>query len=211
MAMAAARIDHVVRAVRDLDEAAVTLKNEFGLGSVVGGRHAGWGTGNRIVPLGPDYIELIAILDPEEAGRSFLGRHLMEQLEGGDGFIGWCVAVDDVERHAATLALDVTTGSRTRPDGTVLRWRSAGLQEAMVDPSVPFFISWDVPPELHPGRAAADHASSPKGISWIEVGTDALRLKDWLDGEQLPVRVVGGPPGVLGVGIATDSGEIVLR
>jgi hypothetical protein len=209
--MAAARIDHVVRAVDDLDEAAVALREEFGLDSVAGGRHTGWGTGNRIVPLGPDYIELIAVLDREEAALSFLGSHVLEQLEGGDRFIGWCVAVDDVEPHAARLGLEVTTGSRTRPDETVLRWRSAGLQEAMEDPSVPFFVAWDVPPELHPGRAAADHSVRPEGISWIEVGTDALRLKDWLDGEELPVRVVGGPPGVLGVGIATGSGEIVLR
>ena len=57
------RIDHVLYAVRDLDEAASRLATEWGLATSDGGRHPGHGTANRIVPLGSDYIELIAIVD----------------------------------------------------------------------------------------------------------------------------------------------------
>ncbi len=46
------RLDHVVFAVPDLDEAAVRFRGEFGLDSTEGGRHERWGTANRIVPLG---------------------------------------------------------------------------------------------------------------------------------------------------------------
>jgi hypothetical protein len=49
------RIDHVVYAVPDLDEAAVRLREAFGLDSV-GGRHERWGTANRIVPMGDQYL-----------------------------------------------------------------------------------------------------------------------------------------------------------
>jgi glyoxalase-like protein len=205
------RIDHVVYGVRDLESAASRMKQEFGLGSVSGGRHPGWGTANRIVPLGPDYIELLAVVDRAEAERDEVGRSLLAAMAEGDRFLGWCVAVEDLDAVAARLGLPVTAGSRERPDGTVLRWRSAGLKEALAEPSLPFFITWDGPLELHPGRAQADHTARPHGIDWLEIGGDALRLNEWLDGSKLPVRVVGGPPGVLAVGIAAEPDEIVVR
>jgi hypothetical protein len=121
------------------------------------------------------------------------------------------VSTDDIEGVAARLELTLTTGERERPDGTVLRWRSAGLDRALAEPSLPFFITWEGPEDLHPGRAEADHAAKPQGIAWLEIGGDALRLNDWLDGTVLPVRVVGGPPGVLAVGISSEPDEIVLR
>jgi len=63
-------IDHVVMAVRDLDDAGDRLLRDHGLASVPGGRHARWGTANRIVPLGEDYIELIGVVDGEQAART---------------------------------------------------------------------------------------------------------------------------------------------
>jgi hypothetical protein len=205
------QIDHVVYGVQDLEAAASRIREELGLGSVVGGRHPAWGTGNRVVPLGPAYIELLAVLDRNKAEENEFGRSLLEGVAGGDRFLGWCVSTDDVEAVAARLDLTLSTGERERPDGAVLRWRSAGLDRAMAEPSLPFFTTWDIPPELHPGRAEADHAVKPQGIAWLEIGGDALRLNDWLDGTELPVRVIGGPPGVLAVGIAAEPDEIVLR
>ncbi|HEY3209840.1 MAG TPA: VOC family protein [Actinomycetota bacterium] len=205
------QIDHVVYGVRDLEAAASRMKADFGLGSIPGGRHPGWGTGNWIVPLGPNYVELLAAVDKAEAERSELGRSLLAAVADGDRFLGWCVSTDDVETVAARLELPVVAGTRERPDGTKLRWRSAGLDRAMAEPSLPFFITWDVPDNLHPGRAEAGHIAPPQGIAWLEIGGDALRLNEWLDGFELPVRVVGGPPGVLAVGIAAEPDEIVLR
>lgn len=205
------QIDHVVYGVRDLEAAGARMKTDFGLGSVPGGRHPGWGTGNRIVPLGPNYIELLAAVDKSEAEGSELGKSLLAAVADGDRLLGWCVSTEDVDTIAARLELPVTAGSRKRPDGTVLRWRSAGLNRALAEPSLPFFITWDIPENLHPGRAESDHVASPRGIAWLEIGWDALRLNEWLDGSQLPIRVVGGPPGVLAVGIAAEPDEIVLR
>jgi hypothetical protein len=205
------KIDHVVYGVPDLEAAASRMKQEFGLGSVSGGRHPGWGTANRIIPLGPDYVELLAVVDGAEAEQDEIGRVLLAAVSEGDRFLAWCVSVEDIEGVAARLGLPVSAGTRERPDGTVLRWRSAGLKEALAEPSLPFFITWDIPAELHPGRARADHAVQPHGIEWLEIGGDALRLNEWLDGSTLPVRVVGGPPGVLAVGISADPDEIVVR
>jgi hypothetical protein len=204
------RIDHVVRGVPDLDSAGRWLEEEFGLASVVGGKHDGWGTGNRIVPLGGGYVELIGVVDDDAAAASPIGRVVAERVEEGDRWLCWCVATDDVEGTASRLGLEVDRGSRVRPDGTVLGWRSAGFPFALSNPTLPFFIAWEVPPNLHPGSGPAGHRIAPTGIAWIEVGDDP-RLAEWLRGEDLPVRTVAGPRGVLAVGISTTNGEVVLR
>jgi hypothetical protein len=201
-----------VYAVRDLDETAARLRRELGLDSVPGGRHPGWGTGNRIVPLGDDYIELIAVIDPDEAAGDPFGRAVLAAAEAGDRLLATSVATDDIEGVAARLGLEVRPGERARPDGTVLRWRSAGADDPRREPWLPFFITWDVPAEMHPGRARSGHGVRATGIAWVEVSGDAARLHRWLGGEELPFRVLDGAPGLRAVGLATAGGvEQILR
>jgi hypothetical protein len=78
-------IDHVIVAVADLDVAAAALEREHGLASVAGGRHPGHGTGNRIVPLGDSYLELMAVVDEDEASASPLGALALPLASGGRG------------------------------------------------------------------------------------------------------------------------------
>lgn len=205
------RIDHVVVAVRDLDAAGTRILNDVGLGSLPGGRHPGWGTGNRIVPLGREYVELLAVVDPMEAQSSHVGDWISNASRSGDRLAAWCVSTDELEGVAERLGLAVTMGSRSLPDGRTLSWRSAGFDLVAQHPDLPFFISWDGPLELHPGRAGAEHRVEPNGIAWIEVAGDHGRLHGWLGGEDVPVSVVGGQPGVRAIGISTARGEIVLR
>ena len=62
-------LDHVVVAVADLEQAAAVFLERYGLASYEGGRHAGLGTANRIVPLGREYVELLGVVDHEAAAR----------------------------------------------------------------------------------------------------------------------------------------------
>jgi Glyoxalase-like domain len=55
-------IDHVLMAVVDLNAAGERFEVMYGLVSVEGGRHPGWGTANRVVPLGENYLELVAVV-----------------------------------------------------------------------------------------------------------------------------------------------------
>src|SRR4029453_4960474 len=86
------RLDHVVLAVRDLDAPGTRILNELGLGSLPGGRHPGWGTGNRIVPLGYEYVELLAVVDPMEAESSPEGRWISNASCWGARFPAWAVS-----------------------------------------------------------------------------------------------------------------------
>jgi hypothetical protein len=203
--------DHAIYAVHDFEAAARRLWDDHGLAAVPGGRHAGWGTANWIVPLGPSYLELIGVESEEEASRSFLGQHLNDVLREGERFIGWVVRPDLFDEAVERAGLEVSEGARVRPDGAPVRWRSAGVEVAMQDPSLPFFIEWLVPDELHPGRMQTEHRVQPLGISWVEVRGDEAALRSWLGDESLPVRVNPGTSALVAVGIDTDHGEVVIR
>ena len=72
-------------AAGDLDEAAIRFREEFGLDSSVGGRHERWGTANLIVPLGDQYLELVAAVDEATALRNPFGRGILERASEGGG------------------------------------------------------------------------------------------------------------------------------
>jgi hypothetical protein len=200
------RIDHVVRAVRDLDLAGDRLFRDHGLASVPGGRHPAWGTANRIVPLGDAYLELVAVDDPAVARTTVFGRAISEHAGEGDRWFAVCLADDDLGGTAARLGLAVTDGSRIRPDGTELRWRLAGVEDDR-DGWLPFFIAWDAPPEAHPGRAPVVHRVPVAGIDRVDLTGDGERLATWVVGSDLPLRVVAGaPPGVRSVRLALAGG-----
>jgi len=204
-------LDHAILAVRDLDEAGAEIERRFGLGSVSGGSHPAWGTGNRIVPLGETYLELMAVVDRSTAADSWFGRHVAETVAEGERLLGWVVATDEIEAIGRRLGLEVTSGSRARPDGSTLTWRLAGLEEAMESSGFPFFIEWEGPAGAHPGATPAEHRSAPRGIEWVEVSADSAELREWLGPSEIPLRVVDGPSAILAVAIGTADGERVLR
>ena len=208
------RIDHVVLAVRDLDASAERLWEEHGLRFVPGGRHPQWGTANMIAPLGSDYVELLGVVDDEVGSNTVLGRRLLDLSADGDRWFSVCLADDDIDATATRLGLTVQPGARTRPDGTQVRWRGAGIEERGEELWLPFFIAWDVPAELHPGAAPAEHRVEAEGVAWAEVGGVEARLREWLGGADAPIRVVddAGRRRVRAIGISLrDGAEIVLR
>jgi hypothetical protein len=170
--------------------------------------HPRWGTANRLVPLGSDYLELLAVVDPGVAATSVLGRRLLDLTRDGDRWFSVCVADDEIEATAARLGLAVEVGERTRPDGKVVAWRGAGIDDEDRPLDRPFFIAWDVPPSMHPGAAVVAHPCGASGISSVDVTGDAEGLRDWLGGARLPIEVTPGTPGVRGVHLVTPAGDL---
>jgi Glyoxalase-like domain len=205
------RLDHVVYAVPDLDQAAVRFREEFGLDSIEGGRHERWGTANRIVPLGDQYLELVAAVDEEMAAETAFGRGVLERAARSGGWFTIAAVANDLDAVASRLGIEVDSGSRTRPDGQTVRWRMAGLDDPRREAWMPFFLIWDISDELHPGRARAGHGVRTTGLGWVEVRGDAERLRKWLGGDELPIRVTDGEPGIHRVAISTPDGELVIE
>jgi hypothetical protein len=128
-------IDHLVIAVADPDAAADAMERELGLAFTGGGRHEHAGTFNRLAFLGDSYVELIGVFDRAVvlSNTAFaVGRASLAFLESGsEGLATWAVATNDIERDTARLRAGGSRiappveGSRTRPDGEVVRWRTA--------------------------------------------------------------------------------------
>ena len=167
----ALELDHVLLAAVDLDEASHVLEARHSLTVVGGGRHPGWGTANRIVPLGDAYLELVAAADEAEAACTAFGRWVLAGRASPFAPLGWAVRTANLDGEAARLGLTASDGVRERPDGSVLRWRLAGVDESAAEPFRPFFIEWPPCPcrcgEARPRSprscCAATQASSPWG------------------------------------------------
>ena len=211
--MTALAIDHVILATADIHATATRLERDHGLVSLPGGRHAGHGTGNRIVPLGDAYIEIMGIVDEEEAAASPIGAWLRGQTADGDRVAALCLRTEasGLDSTAERLGLRPLPMSRDAPGGVTLTWRLAGLAEAMADPSRTFFIDWQVPPDHHPALGDARHRVRPTGFAWVELAGGADAIRAWL-GEDVPgVRVVAAPgPSVRATVALAGGGEVPL-
>jgi hypothetical protein len=200
-------IDHVLIAASDLDEAQLRFERNYGLSSITGGRHPGWGTANRIIPLGNCYLELISVVDETEAARSPFGSWMSSAPQGEA--IGWAVRTDNLEEIAARLRLTINAGSRKTPAGDVLRWRSAGVWEAAAEPSLPFFIQW-ADGSQHPGQNQVRHRAGNLRLSRLELRGSPQRLADWLGVADLPIIIVPGPARVSRIALSSPRGEFYL-
>lgn len=201
-------IDHVILTTDDVGATADELHERTGLAALEGGRHEGHGTGNWLVPLGDSYLELLTVLDEDEARHSPWGSWVLARREHGLAFA--CLRTPDADAVAARLGRAPVAMSRRTPDGQLLRWRLVGIDDALSSARLPFFIEWDLGDVPHPGAATAPHQTSPHGISGLELGGDPDRVSSWLGPHDLPIDLVGGDPGPRSVTIATDEGPVVL-
>jgi hypothetical protein len=153
------KIDHLIFAAPNLDQGVSEIEVRFGVRAAEGGRHAGQGTHNKLLALGPStYLEIIAPdpAQPEPRGPRPYGVDGVTR----SGLVGWAIACDDIDsavEHARAAGYDpgdVINGHRLTPAGTTLRWRiTSNARTAGV---VPFLISWGDTP--HPA------ASAPSGL-----------------------------------------------
>ncbi|HEY8811053.1 MAG TPA: VOC family protein [Candidatus Dormibacteraeota bacterium] len=184
-------IDHVLLAVRDLDAAASWIRERHGLTALPGGRHPGVGTANLIVPLGDDYLELIAVVDSAEAASSPLRERLAGAPETGALLATWAVRVSDIDALKKRLGdAGVATegplpGSRLRPDGVLLEWRTLRVGGGL-EPAIPFFIEWKIEADQHPGASPVEHPAGAvllRGVRLASPRPEALadRLRVVLD------------------------------
>jgi len=202
-------LDHVLIAVADLAAAAQAIETSYGLASIEGGRHPAWGTANRIVPLGAAYLELVAVADKGKAAQSTFGRWVAARASDDWRLLGWAVRTSRLDDIAQRLDLPVSNGSRAAPGGEQLRWRSAGIDQAAAEPSLPFFIEWHAGTNL-PGTTQVRHRAGSARISSLILDADPVRLAAWLGDHELPIVVREGRPAVNGVRISSDAGELVL-
>jgi Glyoxalase-like domain len=197
-------LDHVLIAVADLAAAGREIEARHGLASIEGGRHPGWGTANRIVPLGEAYLELVAVVDEAEAAQSALGSWVAHASPARAKPLGWAVRTNKLDEVARALGLVVEAGSRATRGGQLLRWRLAGIEQAL-----PFFIEWEHGTPL-PGRTPATHRADDVQIAKLHLDGDTDRLAAWLGAHHLPLTLHPGTPALTRIILTGAAGDIVL-
>jgi hypothetical protein len=188
-------LDHILLGVSDLDHGIAWMEERSGIRAVFGGVHPGRGTRNALLSLGPRrYLEIIA---PDPAQKdSGPDQGLPEQLRAMQEprLIEWAAHTNDLgalvqKSAAAGIAIaGPRNGSRARPDGKMLRWRSFSLQDDLSG-ALPFFIEWSRD-SVHPSQ------DSPSGCGLLQFSVESPKAKD-----------VAGAAGKLGLDVSVKSGS----
>jgi hypothetical protein len=155
-------LDHILLGCSDLDHGVAFVEERTGVRAAFGGVHPGRGTQNALLSLGTRrYLEIIAP-DPKQSGVQ--DYPLVNKLTE-PRLIGWAAHPGGLQSFAVRLAKSgvaatgPTSGSRRRPDGRVLQWKTLSLKENAAG-LLPFFIEWSAA-SIHPS------ADSPTGCSLL--------------------------------------------
>ena len=201
-------IDHVIVAVTDCDRAGSDLLVEHGLASLLGGRHPGHGTRNRIVPLGSSYLELMAVIDEAEAAGSPMGRWVIQQRTTNLVPAALCLRTEDIGTIAGHLGLTPLAMTRTRTDGVTWRGTSSVSKECSDRSASPSSSSGKWSPPTTPERRWRAPESPHRYHHSRDRSSDSTTRQS--------ARRCSRPrhhrwsPGVHSVTIGTTDGEITL-
>ena len=204
---ATATLDHVIVGVADLEHGIEELTRRTGVAPAVGGRHPGRGTRNALLSLGPrTYLELLAPSDEaDEKTRSSFAPFTEPRP------MGWAIGTTDLDQIARQLrsrgmpTSDPVDGSRLRPDGGVLKWRTAEPSELHAELK-PFFIQWSTD-TVHPAT------TSPRGCRLESLAvTDPVpeALQSLVGALGVSVAVLQGTPAAMRIVLACPRGRVEL-
>jgi hypothetical protein len=187
-------LDHILLGCDDLDRGIAFVEQNLGVRAAFGGVHPGAGTQNALISLGTNrYLEIIAP-DPKQPATADVRD--LRRLTEDPVIVGWAAHHADLDTLARRLrkqGLDLEgplPGSRKRPDGRVLTWKTMRLKS---DPTMllPFFIEWGAS-SIHPS------VDSPQGCNLVRFRAFA---------PDADAREVTGSIKVLGLGLQVLDGK----
>jgi Glyoxalase-like domain len=207
-------LDHLSYAAEPDGLASTTRRLEELIGAQFydGGTHPRFGTRNTILPLRRgQYVEVVEVLDHPASDKAPFGQAVRARSAAGGGWLGWVIAVDDIGEVEDRLNRKAVLGNRHRPDGVELRWQQIGVTGLQTDPQLPFFIHWEIEPELHPAAGGDEVA-----LCGLEIAGSRDRVAEWLGiTEQDPMIDVEvqwlaphGTPGLLAASFETPGGLV---
>ena len=209
------RLDHLSYAVGPdgLEGTTSRLSVLLGESFLDGGVHPRFGTKNRILPLRNNvYVEIVAVLDHPASDKVPFGQAVRDRSAAGGGWLGWVVAVDDIQPVEKRLGRHAVQGNRHRPDGFDLRWKQIGVKGLQADPQLPFVVQWEVHDDDHPSAGATGDVT----LAALEIAGDPVRVEDWLGESALDalsdvdVQWVAphGTPGIIAAHFHTADGNV---
>jgi hypothetical protein len=212
------RLDHVSYACEPdgLSATADRIAAKLGVEPVKGGVHPRFGTRNMIFPLvNGQYLEVVEVLNHPASDKAPFGQAVRARSEAGGGWMGWCVAVDDLGPFEDRLGRGAVPGNRKFPDGQELTWQQIGIKGLIADPQVPYLLRWDDGTEsLHPSKARP----AAVRLDCLTIAGSSERVTEWLgtaveetlDGVQVQWIAPNGTPGIMSVTFETEAGRVEI-
>lgn len=166
-------LDHVLIGVRDLAAAARTFSDGFGFALTPAGVHPGRGTHNRLAVFATEYLELIAVRDPDEGVfrpslSAFLAsREGLYMFALGTANIGG--AVSELRRRGVAVDDPVPGAREASGVAPGYTWRSAGVDPATTPGSETFLIQHDrtIRERYTAPALPTEHANGALGVRHI--------------------------------------------
>jgi catechol 2,3-dioxygenase-like lactoylglutathione lyase family enzyme len=185
-------LDHVIVAVRNLDEATRQAEALFGFEASWRGHHPESGTANSLFRVANTYLELLSPQGDGAIGRAV--EHALDQQ--GEGVVGMAFGTDDADacalglREAGLPALDPMAGEgRSGASDAVRRWRNVLLPaEATRGPWL-FGIEHLEPQDLPVGIGPQDPAACIRALDHVVLMSPDIEATKKLYGEQLGLRL----------------------
>jgi Glyoxalase-like domain len=201
-------LDHIILGSNDLDRGIDLVEENTGVRPAIGGVHPGRGTRNALLSLGERrYLEIIA---PDPAQQKIVHFPQIRAMTD-PRLIGWAVHPPDIAAIAKQLVENKIAfqgpdeGSRKRPDGRVLTWKTVNLADDRHG-LLPFFIEWSAD-SVHPSKDAPARCRL-EYFELMSVDPDELSLTLKRIGLDLRVQrsdkarlraLISGPKGDLGL------------
>jgi hypothetical protein len=157
------RLDHVsyVASHDQVSDVINRIGSQIGTAFVDGGIHPKFGTRNFTAPLlNGQYIEIVCPLDHPATDATPFGQAVKKKADAGGGWLTWVFSTNDLAAVEEKFGRKSIVGSRTKPDGTELKWKQIGVKEILVFGGVPYFIQWQS--ELHPSSDGNPNSSISK-------------------------------------------------
>ncbi|MFK7830921.1 MAG: VOC family protein [Congregibacter sp.] len=199
--------DHIAIATTSLDTGSEEVEDALQLKLESGGQHPAMGTHNKLLSLGPDYLEVIAT-DPLGVAPSRPRWFDLDNFTGAARATTWICRCDDL--GAALAAAPPGAGEPLLLARADLRWRMA----VPADGKLPFaglfpaLMQWDS--EAHPAPRLTDQGARLIGLELYSPQADALRaaLDSLIDDPRIKVIAADEPR--MRLSLKTPKGMVVL-
>ena len=174
------RLDHVsyVASHDQISDVVNRIGSQIGTAFVDGGIHPKFGTRNFTAPLlNGQYIEVVCPLDHPATDANPFGQAVKKKAEAGGGWLTWVFSSNDLGKVEEKFGRKAADGSRTRPDGSELKWKQIGVKDIIGSGELPFFIQWLT--EMHPSK----DGNSVAKIAKIIIADDEQLADSWFQDE----------------------------
>lgn len=201
-------LDHVIWAVPDLEKGIAFFSEQTGIQPVYGGEHSNGVTANFLVAVGAcTYLEIVG---PKPGGElsglgAGAGRYSSKNMAGFALGLADANNAQALFQKAGIEAGALREGSRNKPDGSLVAWKSTSLPGEFGDHTFQFSIEWTA--GVHPAL------TSPKGITLkrlILMGDRAYQYSELVEQFGLPITIMAEGSRNIRLELETPNGLLVL-